>query len=165
MPCTFNLDVPHLSHLDSTHPTPKGPPPVLKKNTTLPLPLWLSEILAVAETVPPLVTLDLPSALGPPVLNALKAGATSVDLRVLASHYHALGARVLELFEEEEVLEVLTESWRRRAAMVADFAARGGRGAEGVEFLRGLDEWERGLWAKNFEGSKRMRAWLEGKKV
>ena len=32
-----------------------------------------------------------------------------MDLRQLASHYYELAARVLELFEEEEIVDVLSE--------------------------------------------------------
>lgn len=43
------------------------------------------------------------------MLAALKAGPKTVDLRQLASHYYELAARVLELFEEEEIVDVLSE--------------------------------------------------------
>jgi hypothetical protein len=62
----------------------------------------------------PLVTLDLPSALSPRVINALKADPKTVDLRALASHFYGLGTRILELFEEEEMVEVLSEVFYRR---------------------------------------------------
>ena len=32
-----------------------------------------------------------------------------MDLRQLASHYYELAARVLDLFEEEEIVDVLSE--------------------------------------------------------
>jgi len=54
-----------------------------------------------------LITLDLPPALSPRVLNALTADPVSVDLRALAPHFYGLGARVLELFEDEELVEGL----------------------------------------------------------
>jgi GINS complex subunit 3 len=62
------------------------------------------------------VTLDPPSALSPRVLNALKADPRTVDLRALAPHFYDLGARILELFEEEEMIEVLSDvpTTRRR---------------------------------------------------
>jgi GINS complex subunit 3 len=56
-----------------------------------------------------LVTIDPPSALSPRVLNALKADPRTVDLRALAPHFYNLGARILELFEEEEMIEVLSD--------------------------------------------------------
>jgi len=104
-------------------------------------------------------------------MNALKADAKSVDIRALAAHFYGLGARILELFEEEEVCDVLMQAWRTRAAEVADHAANVGRGSgkgggggvgggDGVEFLRGLDEGERGLFRAQHEASKSMRAWM-----
>ena len=57
-----------------------------------------------------MLTLDLPAALAPRVLNALKADATSVDLKLLASGgFYGLVARVLELFEEEGLGDVVVE--------------------------------------------------------
>jgi GINS complex subunit 3 len=56
-----------------------------------------------------LVTLDPPAALSPRVLNALKADPRTVDLRALAPHFYDLGSRILELFEEEEMIEVLSD--------------------------------------------------------
>jgi GINS complex subunit 3 len=108
-----------------------------------------------------LVTLDPPSALSPRVLNALKADPRTVDLRALAPHFYDLGARILELFEEEEMIEVLSDvrtgsepgcdsladfikTFKARAAVIAD-QAHNPRGAlgEGADFMRGLDENER----------------------
>lgn len=47
------------------------------------------------------------------MLNALKADPRTVDLRALAPHFYNLGARISELFEEEEqeeaMIEVLSE--------------------------------------------------------
>ena len=56
-----------------------------------------------------LVTLDLPAALSQRVMNALKADARTVDLRAQAPHFYTLAARILELFEEEEMVDILTE--------------------------------------------------------
>jgi hypothetical protein len=91
-----------------------------------------------------LVTIDPPSALSPRVLNALKADPRTVDLRALAPHFYNLGARILELFEEEEMIEVLSDTFKARAALIAD-QAHNPRGAlgEGADFMRGLDENER----------------------
>ena len=43
------------------------------------------------------------------MINALKADPRTVDLRAQAPHFYALGARILELFEEEEIVDVLLE--------------------------------------------------------
>ncbi len=50
-------------------------------------------------------------------MNALKADPRTLDLRALATHFYNLGARILELFEEEEMVEVLTEVRRSANSM------------------------------------------------
>lgn len=83
----------------------------IKEGTKLELPLWLAEMLAVSQNNAGTSTLslDLPHSLSPRVLNALKADPRTLDLRSLAPHFYALGARMLELFEEDEVSEVLAD--------------------------------------------------------
>ena len=69
----------------------------------------LGELLRVSQRLgtSPLVTLDIPSALSTRVMNAMKADARIIDLRALAPHFYSFAARILELFEEEEMVEVL----------------------------------------------------------
>lgn len=74
-----------------------------------------------------------------------------MDLRQQARYFYAFATRVLELFEEEEVVDVLEMSWKRRSKGVGDLAhassSGGGGGAGGAGerevFLRGLEEEER----------------------
>jgi GINS complex subunit 3 len=42
-------------------------------------------------------------------MNALKADPRTLDLRALAPHFYNLSERILELFEEEEMVDVLTD--------------------------------------------------------
>ena len=104
-PLTFDLSVPHLSALNAGSAIAAG--------TRLDLPLWLAEMLAVSKPAGPstasLATLDMPVALGPRVMNALRADPNSVDVRAQAQFFYGLGERMLDLFEDEEVVEVLTE--------------------------------------------------------
>ena len=72
------------------------------------LPLWLGGYLAVQKFGEPILTTDLPPSLAPRVLNALKANPRTVDLRTLAPHFYELSARVLDLFDEDEIVDVLT---------------------------------------------------------
>lgn len=51
----------------------------------------------------------MPEALSERVLNALKADPRTVDLRSLAPHFYNLSERILELFEEEEMVDILTD--------------------------------------------------------
>lgn len=55
------------------------------------------------------MTLDLPNALSQRVMNALMADPRTVDVRALAPHFYSLAVRILELFEEEEMVEILSE--------------------------------------------------------
>ncbi|KAI9814597.1 MAG: DNA replication complex GINS protein PSF3 [Pycnora praestabilis] len=105
VPCTFELSVPGLGYLDGNSGED------MKQGTRIDLPLWLGVMLAVSQRLgtSPLVTLDLPNALSQRVLNALKADPKTVDLRTLATHFYSLGARILELFEEEEMVDILTD--------------------------------------------------------
>ncbi|KAL8850783.1 MAG: hypothetical protein Q9221_004281 [Calogaya cf. arnoldii] len=160
VPCTFDLPIPNLGFLDDN---PGGD---IAPHTPLPLPLYLAELLAVQQLDhhnKPLLTLDLPSALQPRVLNALRADAKSVDLRGLEVYFFEGASRVLELLEEEGVGDVLCEAFKKRAAEIADHArnARGGTSSgDGGEFLRGLDEWERGLFRAAHDSSKAVRLWM-----
>lgn len=82
----------------------------MNQGTRVELPLWLGEMLAVSNPSgsSSLATLDLPPALSQRVMNALKADPRTVDLRAQAPHYYGIGARMLELFEEEEMVGILT---------------------------------------------------------
>ncbi|KAF2749544.1 DNA replication complex GINS protein PSF3, partial [Sporormia fimetaria CBS 119925] len=157
VPCTFELTVPGLGYLEGNM---QGD---MKQGSKVELPLWLGEMLALSQSLntSSLVTLDHPSALAPRVLNALKADPRTVDLRALATHFYSLGARILDLFEEEEMVEVLNQTFKARAAVIAD-QAHNPRGAlgEGADFLRGLDETERKLFRDAHESARAVRTWM-----
>ncbi|KAF2460187.1 hypothetical protein BDY21DRAFT_281398 [Lineolata rhizophorae] len=169
VPCTFELSVPGLGFLDGNMGGD------MKQGTKVELPLWLAEMLAVSightklmyshssasAAVPSFTSLDLPSALSNRVVAALKADPRTVDLRAQAPHFYALGARILELFDEDEIVDVLSETFKVRVTTLADQAhnPRGATG-EGADFLRGLDETERKLFRDAHDGAKAVRTWL-----
>ncbi|KAH6897355.1 DNA replication complex GINS protein PSF3 [Thelonectria olida] len=159
VPCQFELDVPYLGHLDNS---PHG----LKAKTPLSLPLWLAELLALSETSPvtgaPL-TLNLPASLSAQVLAALAADPRAVPLRDQSPHFYGLAARMLDLFEEREIADVVRRTFVVRAADVGLHARKAdeGMGGRGEEFLRGLDEWERGLFRRGHDGVKGAKEWTE----
>ena len=70
---------------------------------------------------------------------------------------------MLDLFDEKDVAEVLRKTFVVRAGEVglharkADEAGVGG----GEEFLRGLEEWERGIFRRGHEGVKNAKEWTE----
>ncbi|GAA82907.1 GINS complex subunit Psf3 [Aspergillus luchuensis IFO 4308] len=140
----------------------------IKAGTRIDLPLWLGEMLSIGARLGTsrLVTLDLPSALSERVMNALKADPRTVDLRSLAPHFYSLSERILELFEEEELVEVLSNTFKKRSAVIADHAhnPQGALG-QGADFLRGLDETERQLFRVAHDSAKDTRVWAgEAKK-
>ena len=55
----------------------------------------------------PLVNLDFPAPLQARVVNALEADPKTVDIRAQAPHYYALGAKILELFDDDQIVDVL----------------------------------------------------------
>ncbi|OBT56375.1 hypothetical protein VE04_03495 [Pseudogymnoascus sp. 24MN13] len=166
IPCHFTLAVPGLGHLDASST------PMLKASTPLSLPLWLAETVALNSPTPPkpVLSLDLPEALSPTVIAALKAAPTAVDLRAQAPYFFALAARLLALFDDEPMLAVLQEAFKKRSGEIVDHASNvGGRSgagvaAEAVEFLRGLDEEERKLFRVAHESAKAAKAWLDDEK-
>ncbi|MCJ1444548.1 MAG: DNA replication protein [Stictis urceolatum] len=157
VPCTFELDVPGLGVLDNNAGGD------IRKGTQVSLPLWLGGFLAPQTFggTTSALSIDLPASLAPRILNALKANPRTVDLRAQAPFFYALAAAALELFEEDEIVDILTETFKLRAAEISDHAhnTQGALG-EGVEFLRGLDEMERQLFRAAHESSKRMRIWM-----
>ncbi|KAJ5380172.1 DNA replication complex GINS protein psf3 [Penicillium cataractarum] len=162
LPCTFELEVPGLGILEG------NPGEDIKAGTRIDLPLWLGEMLSIGARLGTsrLVTLDMPDALAERVMNALKADPRTVDLRALAPHFYTLSERILEIFEEEEMVDVLIDTFKKRAAEISDHAhnPRGAVG-EGVDFLRGLDETERQLFRAAHDRAKEVRIWAgEAKK-
>lgn len=104
-PCTFELAVPQLTALNAGAKIENG--------TKLELPLWLAEMLAVSKPTgqdqSSLATLDLPPALGHRVMNALRADPKSVDVRAQAQFFYGMGERMLELFDDDELVDVLMD--------------------------------------------------------
>ncbi|KAJ5567469.1 hypothetical protein N7535_006775 [Penicillium sp. DV-2018c] len=167
LPCTFELEVPGLGILEGNAGED------IKAGTRIDLPLWLGEMLSIGARLGTsrLVTLDMPDALSERVMNALKADPRTLDLRALAPHFYNLSERILELFEEEEMVDVLSDcvgqvglttrqTFKKRAAEIADHAhnSRGAVGT-GVDFLRGLDETERQLFRAAHDRARDMRIW------
>ncbi|MCJ1357689.1 MAG: DNA replication protein [Icmadophila ericetorum] len=156
VPCTFEIDVPHLGYIDGNSGGD------IKKGQQVSLPLWLCGFLAVQRLGnTQIVDTDLPTAIAPRVVNALKADPKTVELRAQATHFYEFAARVLDIHDRDDIVDVLTETFKVRAAEIADQAhnTQGALG-EGVEFLRGLDEMERQLFRTSHESAKAMRQWM-----
>ncbi|KAJ9149432.1 DNA replication complex GINS protein psf3 [Pleurostoma richardsiae] len=177
IPCEFQLDVPDLGYLDN------NPSSALKSGTKLGLPLWLAEMLALAnsaaddEEASSFVNLNIPPPLSDDVVQALKADPRAVPLRDQSAHFYSLATRLLDLVEEGELAGVLRRTFVTRAADIALHARKAGGGASskedgsnlgvgggGEEFLRSLDEWERRLFRKAHDGTKASKEWMESVK-
>ncbi|EJT82180.1 hypothetical protein GGTG_02154 [Gaeumannomyces tritici R3-111a-1] len=129
IPCEFQIDVPELGYLDNS------PSHGLKAGARVNLPLWLAEMLALANTSDPndprgaassFASLNLPSPLADEVVQALKADPRSVPLRDRSPHFYALAVRILDLFEERDLAAVLRRSFVVRAADVGLHARKAG---------------------------------------
>jgi hypothetical protein len=82
----------------------------VKKDQSLSLPLWLASYLATSSIgASPALTMDLPASLAPRVLNALKADPRTVDLRAQAPYFYEVACRALDLFEEDDIVDVLVD--------------------------------------------------------
>lgn len=59
-----------------------------------------------------MVALETPESLSARVLNALKADPRTVELRALTPYFYGLAIKILEFYEEEEIVNVLSAvSW------------------------------------------------------
>jgi len=160
VPCTFELDVPYLGHLDnSTHG--------LKPGTPLSLPLWLAEMLALAsageDSKAPL-TLNLPPCLSDAVQAALRADPRAVPLKDQSLYMYGVGVRMLDLFDERELGSILRRTFVVRAADVglhARKADEGEFGGQQGEFLRGLEAWERSLFRRAHDSVRATKEWTD----
>ena len=158
IPCTFELTVPSLGYLNGNVGED------VKSGAKLELPLWLGEMLAVNRIAgdTTFLTMDMPAALSKRVVNALKADPKTVQIRTQAPHFYGLGARMLELFDEEELVEILTETFKKRAIEIADKASNSRNlVSEGGEWMKGLDEEERALFRSAHEGGTAVRKWFD----
>lgn len=158
VPCTFELTVPSLGYLSGNVGED------VKAGAKLELPLWLGEMLAVNRIAgdTTFLTMDMPGALSKKVVNALKADPKTVLLREQATHFYALGARMLELFDEEELVELLTETFKKRAIDIADKASNSRNLAnEGQGWMKQLDEEEKALFKASHDGGAAVRKWFQ----
>lgn len=178
IPCEFNVEIPDLGHLNNDPGQP------LKSGAKLSLPLWLAEMLALANTgsstndddAKSFVNLSIPDALSNECIQALKADPRAVQLRQRSINFYGLSTRLMDLFEERELDAVLRKTFVLRAAEIAlharktgdgggkDGASNLGVGGGGDEFIRGMDEWERTLFAKSHGGVKGGKEWMENVK-
>lgn len=84
------------------------------------------------------------------VCHALKADPGSVDLRAQSPYFYSFAIKYLEWTERDDLLDVIVDTFRSRVAKLADHANNPeGALSEGMDFLRGLEEYERAREAKD----------------
>ena len=134
--------MPGLGYLDQT------PSHTLKAGTRLQLPLWLAEMLALAnnnnaassaDEAKPFLTLNLPPALRHDVIQALKADPRAVPLRDQSAHFYALATRMLDLFEDADLAAVLRDAFVGRTDDIGMHARKvGGQHSTSSASLGGI---------------------------
>lgn len=166
-PCRFNYDVPGLGYLEGN---PGGP---VLKNTKMELPLWMVQLLAVVgmqadeeEEAVPFVELLPPALFAPRVINAIKSGATSIDLHAVSPHFYTLAQRWAALFSDEELAKVLKDMLLERGQEINNHAISGSAYPSGYQFnssavfLQTLDEFEKDLYRDTHRSCKDMKKWF-----
>jgi len=156
--CTFDLDVPQLTVLNNGSKIDRG--------TKLELPLWIAEMLAVSRPRgegSALAALEMPEALGLKVMNALRADPKSVALKQQSMYFYGVGERMLQLFDDDEVAEVLTDTFKQRALEIAD-KAQNFKGTRD-EFIDSMEDHERKLFKAAHEGSRDVKRWFDANRV
>ncbi|EGF99678.1 uncharacterized protein MELLADRAFT_68412 [Melampsora larici-populina 98AG31] len=162
IPCTFNVKIPNMGHLEGTHQRDILP------HSPLELPFWLTSLLLVDDQ--DYLSVQMPKAFDSRVRNALSASAKSVNLRTLAS---GTGGTWIE---DLGLRKVLYKTLKDRLEEIIDLAARLPTGhqdrsnrtnnnlnLETDEFLNGLDEWEKEILKVGQESTKKMKLWEASK--
>lgn len=82
------------------------------------------------------MTLEFPAPLQQRVINALRADPKTVDLRAQAAHFFALGSKIMELFDDPDVLDTLVNVCNVYAP--PDVNGRGTLAVSDFKDMRGL---------------------------
>ncbi|QSL65778.1 hypothetical protein MERGE_000056 [Pneumocystis wakefieldiae] len=153
---TFQYIVPGLGYIDG------GSESDIKEGTSLDLPFWLAEMLVINN----FIDIELPSAFSSKVRNALKACPQNVDLRLFSTHYYLFGEKILNLLSDNELVNILIETFKLRLCFIADHAHNPhSMVEERAEFLHNLDDTEKMLFRICHDSIKDMRNWLEKSKT
>ncbi|EMR09954.1 hypothetical protein PNEG_01712 [Pneumocystis murina B123] len=152
----FQHIVPGLGYLDGNNE------PDIKEGANVDLPFWLAEMLVINN----FIDIEFPSAFSAKVRNALKACPQNVDLRMFSTHYYLFGEKILNLLSDNELVNILIETFKSRICFIADHAHNPhGALEEGVEFLRNLEDSEKMFFRIGHDSTKDMRNWLEKSKI
>ncbi|KAG4304951.1 hypothetical protein PORY_001626 [Pneumocystis oryctolagi] len=154
LPCIFQYTAPGLGYLEGNHDAD------ICEGSTVDLPFWLAEMLAISN----FIDIEFPNSLSSRVRNALKACPQNIDLRTFSTHYYLFAEKILSLVTDNELVNILMETFKSRICLIADYAHNPHRALTGVEFLRNLDDTEHMLFRLGHDSAKSMRNWLEKSK-
>ncbi|QLL33114.1 hypothetical protein HG536_0E00240 [Torulaspora globosa] len=172
VPCKFQYSMPGLGYLAGNAGKP------IEKNSKLLLPLWLARVLAIVggsegeeiaddEEAMPFVELSRPEMFSAKVVNAIKAGAASLDLHSVNSHFYMLAIKWIALFGDAELGSVIAEMVMERSLELNGHASSVGVSAvesqasqAGSPFLLTLDESEKETYRRAHDSYRRTKRWM-----
>lgn len=174
VPCKFQYSMPGLGYLEGNAGK------AIEKNAKLMLPLWLARVLAIVggdeeegenqagdEETLPFVELSRPDMFSGKVVNAIKAGAASLDLHSVSSHFYLLAIKWIALFGDEEFAAVVADMVMERslelnghASSVSVSGVESQASQLGSPFLLTLDESEKETYRRAHDSYRQTKRWM-----
>ncbi|SCU92667.1 LAFA_0F12090g1_1 [Lachancea sp. 'fantastica'] len=170
VPCRFNYNIPGLGYLEGNIGQD------IKKNAKVELPLWLGRVLAIVggdsessgledDEALSFIELITPELLAPRVINAIKSGPVSLDVRSINSHFYALAVKWATLFNDRNLVEVLNYMLLERSQEIRNHASSTdldnlAQGRDPSTFMLTLDEFEKVIYRSSHESCKDMKQWM-----
>mmetsp|Transcript_29273 Transcript_29273/g.57472 ORF Transcript_29273/g.57472 Transcript_29273/m.57472 type:complete len:189 (-) Transcript_29273:172-738(-) len=105
IPCIFNVDAVDLGYLDENSNDED-----IKKDSKIPLPFWLTQVLATRNMVTP----TLPKCFGNRFRESLLADPKVVDLNDENEYFYELGAKLVVLARDPDIADMLKRSLASR---------------------------------------------------
>ncbi|KAJ1501207.1 DNA replication protein, partial [Coelomomyces lativittatus] len=137
LPVTFKMTVPGMGYIEGTHSQTD-----LREGTTLHLPFWLIESLAIDGLVHP----HLPKAFSNASLKSLRASAHSVDLNGLSPYFYLFGEKLMRLSGDDRKIQILSHTLvntlKERFGWILDFT-KTSLEEHSSTFLQGLETTEK----------------------
>lgn len=106
LPVTFNIEAPHLGHLDPTIVSADGGDtlPALSRTE---LPLWLSQTMSKKN----MVKMELPKHFGNKMRDEIMAGAAAIGLREYSHYFYEVGLNLYKATKDNDLLTILRKAF------------------------------------------------------
>ncbi|KAI9176174.1 DNA replication protein [Blastocladiella emersonii ATCC 22665] len=153
IPATFRIQVPGMGYLEGSEESED-----ILQGTKINVPLWLAELLSVENYI----ETDLPKAFSEPVLRALRASASKVDVHALSPYYFLFAQKFIRMARDPvatNLSNALSEAFRTRLSDIMDFA-KTRLEEHSSEFVQALDLTERELLKKGQDSSLELKKWM-----